>query len=263
MILAPILIWWLVTLMIGLVGWPLAYSLFRFLPDRGFAFARPVGLLLTGYVLWLGGTFRLLQNNVGGIIIALALVLVIGMIWHRQQVKNLQVSTLFAWLRQEWRYVLTVELLFTLALFAWAFFKSYNPNIETAGGEKWMEIAFINGTLRSDYFPPQDPWLSDFAISYYYFGYVLMAMVTQLTGLLSVVAFNLYIPTLFAMTLSAALGLVANLTSLHQSSISTPPANHQTSQLFSGVSLMSETIVIVGASLGIAIAILIFMYNNN
>ncbi|HXW01683.1 MAG TPA: DUF2298 domain-containing protein, partial [Anaerolineae bacterium] len=81
-------------------------------------------------------------------------------------------------------------------------------------------IAFINGTLRSDYFPPQDPWLSGFAISYYYFGYVLMAMVTRLTGLVSTTAFNLYIPTLFALTLTAALGIVANLVSLYQSATS-------------------------------------------
>jgi uncharacterized membrane protein len=87
-----------------------------------------------------------------------------------------------------------------------------------------MEIAFINGTLRSDYFPPQDPWLSGFAISYYYFGYVLLAMVTRLTGLISTTAFNLFIPTLFAMTLTAALGIVANLVSLYQTTTQpTPP----------------------------------------
>jgi len=193
--------------------------LFRFLPDRGFAFIRPVGLLLTGYILWLGGTFRLLQNNSGGIIIALVLVLVIGIIWQRHQVKTWQSSTLLDWLRQEWRYALTVELLFALALFVWAVFKSYNPNIETAGGEKWMEIAFINGTLNSDYFPPQDPWLSGFAISYYYFGYVLMAMLTRLTSLNPMIAFNLFVPTLFAMTLTGAFGVLANLVTLHQTVI--------------------------------------------
>jgi len=144
------------------------------------------------------------------------LTLIVGLVWHWRQIRGENSPSALDWLRQEWRYALTVELLFTVAFVAWAMFKAYNPNIETAGGEKWMEIAFINGTLRSDYFPPQDPWLSGFAISYYYFGYVLMAMVTQLTGLLSVVAFNLYVPTLFAMTLTAALGIVANLVSLHQ-----------------------------------------------
>ncbi len=196
------------------MGWPLAFSLLRHLPDRGFALARPVGLLLTGYILWLGGTFRLLPNSTGGIVVSLGLVLAIGLIWRRQQIRSGDSQSMLDWLRREWRYALTVELLFSLSFAAWVVFKAYNPNIETAGGEKWMEIAFINGTLRSDYFPPQDPWLSGFAISYYYFGYVLMAMVTRLTGLLSVIAFNLYVPTLLAMTLTAALGIVANLVQL-------------------------------------------------
>ncbi len=212
----PILIWWLVVLIFGLIGWPLAFSLLRHLPDRGFALARPVGLLLSGYILWLGGTFRLLQNNGGGIVAAMLIVLAVGLIWYWQQRRGGDDLSMLAWLRREWRYALTVELLFSLTLVAWAIFKAYNPNIETAGGEKWMEITFINGVLRSDYFPPQDPWLSGFAISYYYFGYVLMAMVTQLTGLTSVIAFNLYIPALLALTLVAALGIVANLTSLYQ-----------------------------------------------
>ncbi|HEX9921676.1 MAG TPA: DUF2298 domain-containing protein, partial [Anaerolineae bacterium] len=213
--LTPVVIWWLIISIFGLVGWLVAFSLLCNLPDRGFAFARPVGLLLTGYILWLGGTFRLLQNSVGGSLVALVLVLAIGLIWQRQQRSPGSLSML-AWLRREWRYVVSVELMYHVAFAGWVIFKAYNPNIETAGGEKWMEIAFINGTLRSDYFPPQDPWLSGFGISYYYFGYVFMAMVTRLTGLVSTIAFNLYIPTLFAMTLTAAFGIIANLVSLHQ-----------------------------------------------
>ncbi len=219
--LTALFVWWLIILIFGLVGWPLAFCLLRHLPDRGFAFARPVGFLLVGYVLWLGASFRILQNNAGGIIMALFIVAVVGFVWRRQQVQGGDPS-LLAWLRQEWRYALAVELLFSLAFVGWAIYKAYNPNIETAGGEKWMEIAFINGILRSDYFPPQDPWLSGFGISYYYFGYVLMAAATQLTGLVSTTAFNLYIPTLFAMTLTGALGLVASLVTLYNKQTPNP-----------------------------------------
>lgn len=211
----PILIWWLILLIFGLAGWPLAFSLLRHLPDRGFAFARPLGLLLSGYILWLGATFRLLKNDSAGLIIALLIVLAGGWLWSRRQRSTGPDASLLAWLKREWRYALAVELLFALAFVAWAIYKAYNPNIETAGGEKWMEIAFINGILRSDYFPPQDPWLSGFGISYYYFGYVMLAGLTQLSGLVSTTAFNLYIPTLFAMTLVGAFGLAANLVALY------------------------------------------------
>src|SRR5262245_15824963 len=216
MIFTPILIWWLVILIFGIVGWPLAFSLLRYLPDRGFALARPLGLMVVGYLLWLGATFHLLQNNVGSTVVVMLLVLAGGLLWQLQQVATGANLSMLTWLRREWRYALSVELLFNLALVGWAIYKAYNPNIETAGGEKWMEIAFINGILRSDYFPPQDPWLSGFGISYYYLGYVLMSLVTQLTGLASVIAFNLYVPTLFAMTLAGAFGLVANMVALYQ-----------------------------------------------
>ncbi len=217
----PILIWWLTLFIIGLVGWPLAFSLLGGLPDRGYTFTRPVALLFGGYILWLGASFRLLQNNVGGIVVALALVLGLGLIWHRRQVARAQAPPLLVWLRQQWRYALLVELLFAAGFIGWAWYKAHNPNIETAGGEKWMEIAFINGILRSSHFPPQDPWLSGFGISYYYFGYVLMAMLTQLTGLASHIAFNLYAPTLLAMTLSGAFGIGSNLVSIAAHSAST------------------------------------------
>ena len=86
-----------------------------------------------------------------------------------------------------------------------------------------MEIAFTNGVLRSDGFPPQDPWLSGFGISYYYFGYVLMAMVTRLSGLQPTVAYNLFVPTLFALTLTGAFSLVFNLVMQHRTQIENGP----------------------------------------
>jgi YYY domain-containing protein len=209
MVYTPVLIWWLLLQLLGLVGLPLAFRLLGNLPDRGYAFARPLGLLLTGYLLWLGGSLGFWRNSVGGMLVAMLVVAGVGM-WLYVGRRNRQIS-IVGWLRAHTAYWLAVELLFAVALVAWTVYKSYNPNLETAGGEKWMEIAFVNATLRSDGFPPQDPWLSGFGISYYYFGYVLMAMVTRLSGLSASVAFNLFIPTLFALTLTGAFSLVYNL----------------------------------------------------
>jgi uncharacterized membrane protein len=85
------------------------------------------------------------------------------------------------------------------------------PRIQTAGGEKWMETAFLRAILRSPTFPPHDPWLSGFAISYYYFGYVIIAMVTKLAAAPPAIAFNLGVPTLFALTSTGAFSVVYNL----------------------------------------------------
>ena len=210
MIVATALGWWLLLQVFGWVALPLCFRLFRWLPDRGYALARPLGLLLTGYLLWLGGSLGFWTNSIGATLAALVIVAT-GGAWLYRARRRGDDATLGRWLREQRAYVLSVEALFLVALVGWTAFKAHNPNLETAGGEKWMEIAFVNATLRGDGFPPPDPWLSGFGISYYYFGYVLMAMVTRLSGLGATVAFNLFVPTLFALTLTGAFGLVYNL----------------------------------------------------
>ena len=214
MIILSIVTWWFLLQLFGLVGLPLAFRLLGNLPDRGYAMARPLGLLLSGYLLWLGGSLGFWQNSVGGILIAMLLVAAAG-VWLYRGRRDTTVS-LWSWLRAHRTYWLAVEILFALALAAWAVYKAYNPNLETAGGEKWMEIAFVNATLRSDWFPPQDPWLAGFGISYYYFGYVLMAMLARLSGLPPTVAINLCVPALFALTLTGAFSIVYNLVASRQ-----------------------------------------------
>ena len=115
-------------------------------------------------------------------------------------------------LRQHKGLVLTVEMLFALAFVAWAILRAYAPDkIMSAGGEKFMEMAFLNGILNSPHFPPLDVWLSGFAISYYYFGYVMMALMTRLSGAPAGVGFDLYDALLFALTAVGVFGVVYNL----------------------------------------------------
>ncbi|MGD8822961.1 MAG: DUF2298 domain-containing protein, partial [Anaerolineales bacterium] len=76
---------------------------------------------------------------------------------------------------------------------------------------KPMEFAFLNSILQSPTFPPRDPWLSGYAISYYYFGYIQMALLTRLSGVASGVAFTLTTSSWFAFSCVAAYSLVYNL----------------------------------------------------
>jgi YYY domain-containing protein len=205
-----IFIWWLWMLLLGIIGLPVTMALFRRLPGRGAAFARPISWLLSGYLLWLGGSLGIWRNTTGGTLFAMLVVFTFGLwlLYYRTGQSRRQ---LMEWLKENWRYLLTSEIIFACALFGWGFFKAYNPNIETAGGEKWMEIAFINSLLRSGNFPPQDPWLSGFGISYYYFGYLLMAMIIRLSGLASTIGYNLCIPTLLGLSMTGAFGIAAEI----------------------------------------------------
>ncbi len=201
--------WWLIIEVIGLLALPIALRLFRHLPERGYAFARPLGLLLTGYVLWMGSSLGFLGTSRTTILFALLLLGLISMaIWRREG------QEMLAFLRENRRLVIATELIFALAFFGWAFVRAYNPDI--AATEKPMEIAFLNAILRSERFPPADPWLSGYSISYYYFGYLMMAILTRLSGVAASVAFNLAISLLFALTATGAFSVAYNLIATDQ-----------------------------------------------
>ena len=63
-----IIAWWLAASLLGLLAFPITYRVFHRLPDRGYAFARPLALLGVSYVLWLGASIRLIPNNLGGVV---------------------------------------------------------------------------------------------------------------------------------------------------------------------------------------------------
>ena len=199
-----VLVWWFLLQVIGVLTLPLVLKLFRFLPDRGFGFARQAGLLLTGYLFWILVTLGILQNTAASIVLVLLLVGgASALLWAREG------REMLAFLRQRGRLIVATEVLFFVSFVSFAVFRAYNPEI--AATEKPMEFGFINAILRSRTFPPRDPWLSGYSISYYYFGYVIVAMLTRLSGLASDITFNLAGITLFALTVNGAFSLVYNL----------------------------------------------------
>jgi len=205
------LLFWFAIQLFSLAALPLAWRLFAFLPDRGYASAKALGLLGVGYLLWLGATFGLLRNSAGGVLLSLITFAVIGLWFGRAGLRPDEEGkrSLLTHLQEQRVYILVVELLFLLAFAAWTYFRAHNPDI--AGTEKPMEFAFLNGILNSSQFPPRDVWLSGYGISYYYFGYVILNALVLLTGVTSSVAFNLGLAMIFALTLLGAFSLAYNL----------------------------------------------------
>lgn len=194
--------------MIGLAALPYSFRLFRFLPDRGIAFARPLGLLLVGYPLWLGGFAGLAPD--GGAAAFLLAALTAGGLWLAGRDRR----ALLAALRARRGYIILTESLFLLAFATFALLRAYAPDI--AGTEKPFESAFFQAVLYSPRFTPADPWYGGEAMSYYYFGYVLLGVVTHLTATAPAIAFNLGLALTGALAAVGAYGLVYNLTRLRR-----------------------------------------------
>ncbi|MDI7277673.1 MAG: DUF2298 domain-containing protein, partial [Anaerolineae bacterium] len=195
--------WWLCLEVIAWAACPLAAAFFSSTASRGAAFARHLGLLLAGYALWLLVSLGVLRNTPIAIVIAIALVAAASLVVSRR-------SRLHELWRAQRREMLAVEALFLVAFLGYLAFRAYDPGIDHT--EKPMDFGFLNAILRSERFPPNDMWLSGFAISYYYFGYLLMALVTRLSAVPSGVAYNLALGTVFALTVTGAYGLVRDLT---------------------------------------------------
>jgi YYY domain-containing protein len=205
----PLLVWWVLLELLGLLVFPIVALLFRSFRDRGLAFAKTIGLLILGYLLWLPASLRLLpytNATVWGVFLFVGLAgLTVG--WLTRQ-------DLLAFVRKHWGRLLAVELLFTAAFLFFVGIRAFDPDLWHIwrGGEKPMELAFTNGILRSRYLPPLDPWFSGGYINYYYYGQFLMTVLMRLTGIAPTTAFNLAIPTLFGLLLTGGFSIVSHLT---------------------------------------------------
>ena len=199
-----ILCWWLIISTMGIIAIPIAFKTFAFLPDRGYAFTKPLGLLLAGLLAWLLG---FIGFSIFTLIIALGLLAGFSF-WLGAKYK--------AEIRSAWEerkgYILVVELFFAALFLLFLFFRMYNPDI--LGTEKFMDMAFLHSILRAPSFPPYDPWMAgpELYISYYYFGYLLMSILTKLSGVPAAIGFNLALGMLFALSGTALFGVLYNLT---------------------------------------------------
>lgn len=198
--------WWLWIALAGLACWPLCLRLFAGLPDRGYTLARALGMLLVTWLFWLLGSYGFLDNSRGSLVLCWLLTLSASLALY---FRAGDAGLLVAWWRENRSLVLICELLFAGLFFAWAWYRAHQNSL--IGTEKPMELAFLSAAQRSLSFPPDDPWMSGYAISYYYMGYVMSAALAKLSGISSAIAFNLTNASLFALSGLGAFGLAYNL----------------------------------------------------
>lgn len=201
------LLWYLAVQLISLAALPLAWRLFAALPDSGYAFAKSLGILLVGFFLWLGTSYGLLRNEAGGAWLALGGVALISGWAGWQPFRRARRDGLP--MAGGWRYLLAVELLFLAAFAGWAVVRAYDPAINHT--EQPMDLMFMNGIWTSPTYPPRDPWLAGYAISYYYFGYWLLTTLAHLTGQTPEIAYNLGQACWFGLLLLGSFGVGYNL----------------------------------------------------
>ena len=204
--------WYLLLFFLGLIVFPFVYIVFSWLPDRGYPLMRMAGLITTAWLTWFLGSFKILPFSplTLWLCTGLLLLLSIGLAY-------LQRESLSKYFSSHWKYILGTEAIFLVVFLFSLSVRLGNPDLwhPWLGGEKPMDFTFFNAVLRSVYFPPEHPWFAGHYVNYYYYGYVIAAIPTKLLGLLPSIAYNLILPSWFAMTgigvFSIGFNLVAGL----------------------------------------------------
>lgn len=202
------LTWVLLLVVLQAVGWPIVRRVFTVFPDGGWAFSRPMTVLLAGYFTWLLASIHAIRFQAIWAALALGVVAASALLLSKRLGKQGADVPSF-----QNRILLTSEAIFWGVFALFLLFRLINPDSYHPywGGEKAMEFAHLNAILRSAHFPPVDPWYSGGFINYYYYGTYLVAFLIKLTGIPVEYAFNLAQPTFPALLASASFSLGAAL----------------------------------------------------
>jgi YYY domain-containing protein len=213
---------------IGLAALPLAALAFGRLPGAGLGFAKPLGLLLVTWMVWMAASVSPAPYGTTTILVAVAVLAAAGgLAAARQRTLARRLSRppegWFAQRRAEWigtralpaedpariRLWLGSEVVFAVAFAAMALLVAYSPDVW--GTEKPMDMAFVNAANASTSFPPHDPWMAGEQLNYYYLGHLAMAIVIKVAGTAPDVGYNLSFALLAALSATAVFTLAGTL----------------------------------------------------
>lgn len=205
------IIWLFLIELIGLAAWPLAFTVFQRLPERGFSLAKPLGLLAVSYLCWLISMLGVpFSSGLPWLVLLAGVVLLNGWLFLRNGRRL--AGEMGHWLKQNVWLLVVMQLVFWLAYAYLVNLRSFIPDIRDQ--EKFGDYAFMLSMVISDKMPPADPWMSGYPINYYYFSHFMMALLTKMTGINPAIAFNLSVPLVFGLTALGSFGIVFNLIKL-------------------------------------------------
>jgi YYY domain-containing protein len=210
-------LWWLFIQMLGLACLPLTFSIFANLPDRGWALSKALGVLSLCFLVWFPLTLpSILPGPLAGLalpyargtILAFLLLLLAANGW----LLRYRWREIVSLAREQTGYIVLSEALFAGAFALLIWIRAFIPDIY--GTEKFMDEAFVSAIMRSTHLPPNDPWLSGYAINYYYLGHFIVATIAKLLGTSPAIAFNTGIALIFALMAINLFGVTTNVVTL-------------------------------------------------
>lgn len=197
--------WWLCLLILGICVFPITMKAFHSFHDRGYLFAKMIGLALAGYLMWVLSSVRLMKFDRISSYLCIGIILVVSMIfWYFHKKENPK----FSISKETILHLLNEELIFLFLFIIWCYIKGFRPDAH--GTEKFMDYGFMSAIMRSDYMPPKDLWFSGAHINYYYFGQYLATFMTKISRVTVGYGYNLMLITIATMSMMLPYSIVYN-----------------------------------------------------
>jgi len=214
-----LLIWLGVLYLIFFTISPISFLLFQQIPDKGYGLSKILGILILSYLTWILSSIQILPHSRITIMLCLVLLstcsLAIFIFIKYEILKFIKIN---------WKLIAFYEGIFLLSFMCFLIIRSMNPDLwhPFRGGEKPMDLAYMNAIVRSIFMPPYDPWFAGKDMEYYYFGHFITGTIVKLTRILPTTAYNFAIPTFFALSGTALFSIGYNLAKLSEKHIYAP-----------------------------------------
>lgn len=193
-----VVVWLATYLLLGLVSFPFAAALFSRFADDGAAMTVPLAIATIAIVAFLVGHFAF-----GWVALIAGTAALAGI--------SVLLSSRVEFAR---RAFIEPAVVFTIAFLLLVAVRAVDPAIAPlplAIGEKFLDMGLIQALLRADTLPPEDMWFAGESVRYYYGGHMIAALLARLTFTPARFAYNLSLAGFYAMYVTAAYGLAANV----------------------------------------------------
>jgi len=194
----PVIAWYVALQILALPVMPLLWRVLPWLPDRGYALAKTLGLTGVAWLTWWIATVRILDFGLVAIAVAwLAVFAASATITWRQAPRFVEDLR-----RNRW-WIGATESLFLAGFLVAAWVRSANPDLWLPGriGTQIQDMATFTAMVLTPFYPAYDPWLADGTIHDFTFGFMPWAVATRITGIVPEIAFSLSLASMAALVI--------------------------------------------------------------
>ena len=196
------------SLLLGLLVFPLLRLGLPGLKDKGYGFSKIIGFLLFAYVAFVLGSAGVAVTR-GLLLGVMGLIALAGVVtgWLTRQ-------TLVKDLKRIWKQLLVEEVITIVTFAFFLLIRWLNPDLwhPWRGGEKPMDFSYLNAVIKSTVFPAYDPWYAGGYINYYYYGQVVIGLPMKLLGVIPATAYNILLALWYGMLSVGVFSLAWNIT---------------------------------------------------